>query len=190
MAKYGVQGENERETEYGTPRRFVQPLEEAVGGFDLDPASGAEDSPHATTTYTVNDDGLRQSWFGNVWCNPPFSNKDDWLQKAVSEHTEGNTDLILMLLPVDTSTGWFHRHVTMCDALWFKQGRLSFDGDRDWGANFGIMLAIFGEPPKDLLDILEQRGEVFLQDSRYQTTEQITLEYTEKGDKADQGGSP
>lgn len=175
MTTFGSQGSNDRETEYATPRSFLQPIEDAVGGFDLDPCSGAEESPHAKETFTAADDGLSRDWFGTVWCNPPFSDKGEWLAKARAEHREDHTDLVLVLLPVDTSTGWFHEHVVEADVVWFKHGRLAFDGSDDWSPNFGIMLAVYGEPPGALLDLLSQRGAVWQQSGRHQLTEQRTL---------------
>ncbi|MFC6754435.1 hypothetical protein ACFQEU_13340 [Halorubrum tibetense] len=43
--------------EFGTPAEFVRPIAEAVGGFDLDPASGAEATPHASTRFTKRTTG-------------------------------------------------------------------------------------------------------------------------------------
>lgn len=175
MANFGTQGSNERETEYATPAWFLQPIKDSVGGFDLDPASGAEDRAHAETVYTEQDDGLRQDWFGTVWCNPPFSDKEAWLSKAVAEHRQGNTDLVLLLLPVDTSTGWFHEHVVEASVVWFKDGRLSFDGSDHWSPNFGVMLAVYGRPPEDLLEHLSHNGAVFDQQQRHQKFTQEEL---------------
>lgn len=175
MSKYGAEGSNDRGVEYGTPRWFLDPIEDAVGGFDLDPCSGAEDAPHAAETYTIEDDGLSQQWFGTVWCNPPFSDKKDWLRKAVQEHNDGHTDLTLVLLPVDTSTGWFHDLVVGANAVWFKEGRLSFDGSDNWTPNFGIMLAVYGDAPDELLELLSHRGEVFDRRERYQRSQQEEL---------------
>lgn len=50
--------------EFGTPVEFHRPIADAVGGFDLDPASGAEPKPLASTRYTEDDedslDGMMQ----------------------------------------------------------------------------------------------------------------------------------
>jgi DNA N-6-adenine-methyltransferase (Dam). len=51
--------------EWATPPAFVRPLADAVGGFDLDPAAGAENSPIAEHAFTEADDGLAKPWFGD-----------------------------------------------------------------------------------------------------------------------------
>jgi len=158
MSKYGTEGSNDRETEYGTPVSFIRPISDSISGFDLDPASGAETEKHADTCYTEEDDGLSKNWFGNVWCNPPFSDKQEWIEHAWEQHQDGNTDLILLLLPVDTSTGWVHEYITEANLIWFKEKRLNFDGSDGWQPNFGVMIVIFGEPTEELLYHLMENG--------------------------------
>lgn len=168
----------DKSDEYATPRSFVGPIADAVGGFDLDPTSGAEDVPIASTRYTKDDDGLSQTWFGRVWLNPPFSEKTAFLEKCITEWRDGNIDLAVVLLPVDTSTGWFHEHVaSTASVVWFKKGRLSFDGagGRNRNPNFGVMLAVYGEAPDSLLDHLDRHGVVFDQREHHKRTEQKTL---------------
>ena len=48
-------------------------LLDRLGEFDLDPCSPVN-RPWNTARhhYTVGDDGLRQPWFGRVFCNPPY----------------------------------------------------------------------------------------------------------------------
>lgn len=61
-------------------------------------------------------DGLVCPWFGHVWCNPPFSNLDPWLERAWREVLEGHgADGVSMAGPFHpTSTRKLHvRSVTM-----------------------------------------------------------------------------
>jgi len=72
--------------ERGTPTPFVRRLHSAIGGlFDLDPCSGAEPSPIATTRFTAEDNGLAQDWIGydKVFVNPPYSNLKSWMKKVL-----------------------------------------------------------------------------------------------------------
>lgn len=48
----------------------------ALGIFDLDPCSPIN-RPWATAKnhFTIEDDGLRQKWFGRVFCNPPYDTR-------------------------------------------------------------------------------------------------------------------
>lgn len=168
----------ETSDEFATPSWYWQLVADAVGGFDLDPASGAEDEPRASTRFTKEDDGLSQQWFGKVWLNPPFSEKTEWLKKAHKEYHDGNAELVVILLPVDTSTQWFHGYAADADLLHFQKGRLKFSGggSSNRNPNFGIMLVVFGDYPDELASTLENQGTVFTQGNRYQSTVQQTLE--------------
>jgi DNA N-6-adenine-methyltransferase (Dam). len=68
--------------EYATPPEIWRPLSRAVGGFDLDAASGAESTPIAPDRLTKDDDGLTQPWHGNVWLNPPWSTNGNGSAKS------------------------------------------------------------------------------------------------------------
>ena len=162
MAVFADDKYRNKTNEWATPKDVIRPLSNAVGGFDLDPASGAEITPHAEAVYTKDDDGLHQPWFGEVWCNPPFSEKDKWLKKAIDERD--NYNRCIMLIPVDTSTNWFHNYVTQADYVCFDGSRISFvkpNGDRGNSPNFGTMFVVFGELNSDLLSALEKRGSIY-----------------------------
>ena len=67
----------------GTPQDFWDELNERYR-FTLDVAA----APHNAKTanyYTRLADGLLQPWHGSVWCNPPYSNLNAWLEKAWTE---------------------------------------------------------------------------------------------------------
>ena len=168
--------------EWATPKEFVRPLDNAVGGFDLDPASGAEPEPHADETYTKEDNGLEREWFGNVFLNPPFSNKNDWVEKAINEINAGNADLVLTVLPCDTSTTWFHKMVQNAPIHCFiGPGRQEFDRRSSAGNNgspaFPVLIAVFGNKlPKQLLGVLNKRGVVYWNDSLYTECKQVRFE--------------
>lgn len=59
--------------------------------------------------YTVEDDGLAQSWAGErVWCNPPYSDIRPWVAKAWAEPEA----FIVMLLPANrTELDWWQELV-------------------------------------------------------------------------------
>jgi phage N-6-adenine-methyltransferase len=68
--------------------------------------------------YTPEDDGLTQNWSGErVWCNPPYSSIEPWVEKAhrewrIGEQGRGGPELIVMLLPANrTEQGWWQRKV-------------------------------------------------------------------------------
>jgi len=159
--------------EVATKPELWRPLSNAVGGFDLDPAAGAEETPIADTCYTVADDGLTRSWTGTVFLNPPFSEKQQWYRKAINERNCGNADLVIALAPVDTSTEWFHSWFVKADALCFLQGR-------DWyiqksqgsQPSFNTAVGVFGEYPDELLSVLDSLGTV-MQTNQFHTQREL-----------------
>lgn len=159
--------------EYATPPSLWRPLARAVSGFDVDPASGAESTPIADVRYTEDDDGLSKAWHGDAWLNPPFgdspstgpSKRERWLQKARQEANRDEVRSVSVLLPVDTSTQWFHNHVVEAPVLCLMgPGRMEFEGEQaeeTGNTSFATCIAVFGDPPNELLDALEQFGAVF-----------------------------
>jgi hypothetical protein len=112
--------------EWITPVHIVSSL----GHFHLDPCAPINPPwPLADTTYTIEDDGLNQPWFGRVWLNPPYGLESAaWLEKMV-EHGVGTA-----LIFARTETDMFFRYVWDCaGAILFLRGRLYFhhiNGDR------------------------------------------------------------
>lgn len=73
-------------------------------------------------------DALNRDWdtCGAIWCNPPYSNITPWVQKAAEQCREQNQPVV-MLLPADTSTGWFSLALESVDEVrLITGGRLSF----------------------------------------------------------------
>jgi hypothetical protein len=103
-----------------TPPRII----ESLGQFDLDPCSPL-DRPWDTAKkhYTIEDDGLVQSWEGRVWMNPPYGPPmPKWLEK-LANHPGGGIALTF----ARTETKAFHEFVwDKADALLFLRGRLKF----------------------------------------------------------------
>jgi hypothetical protein len=106
----------------GTPQDFWDELNERYH-FTLDVAA----APHNAKTpdyYTRLADGLLQPWMGSVWCNPPYSGLDRWLEKAWREWyrmeplgnvpglTRHPVESIVMLLPANRpEQPWWQEYV-------------------------------------------------------------------------------
>lgn len=91
--------------------------------------------------YTPEMDGLRQSWKGICWCNPPYGRKiGDWVRKASESADTGAT--VVMLLPARTDTKWFHDYIYGRAEIRFIRGRLKF-GEAQNSAPFPSMVVIF-----------------------------------------------
>jgi len=68
---------------------------------------------------------LTIAWRTRTFVNCPFDNKLAWLVKALAERELGK--LVVMLLPVDTSTQWSRRYVMRAQEIRFIEGHLRFD---------------------------------------------------------------
>ena len=74
------------------------------GPFTIDVAA-AEHNTKCERYFDRQVDGLGQPWDDErVWCNPPYSSIEPWVQKAWS----GEADLVVMLLPANrTEQEWW-----------------------------------------------------------------------------------
>jgi hypothetical protein len=79
------------------------------------------------------------------WMNPPYSRGSlmKFLEKADIESYKGVTTVAL--LPVDTSTGWYHMYCEGRPTLYIR-GRLKFGPGYDKPAPFASMLVLFFPP--------------------------------------------
>jgi len=126
--------------EWETPQDLFDELNEEFH-FDLDPCCTAEN--HKCETYfTLENNGLTKNWGGyRVWCNPPYSEIDKWVEKAYRETRNDNT-LVVLLIPSRTDTRYFHNYIYQRTEIRFIKGRLKF-GDSKNSAPFPSMLVIF-----------------------------------------------
>jgi phage N-6-adenine-methyltransferase len=97
--------------------------------FTVD-AAAAEHNAKLPRYWTIDDDGLAQSWAGErVWCNPPYSDIAPWVQKAWAEI---GAELVVMLLPANrTEQGWWQDLIEPAQRagrirVEFLRGRLRF----------------------------------------------------------------
>lgn len=97
----------------GTTPEVFDPLNDRFH-FTIDVAASTENKK-CDRYFDRRADGLAQSWAGErVWCNPPYSSIEPWVEKAWTEWTWGtySPQLIVMLLPANrTERGWWQRHV-------------------------------------------------------------------------------
>lgn len=113
---------------------------EAFGPFTLDAAATAENAL-CERYFTVEDDGLVQSWAGErVWCNPPYSAVARWVEKACTERERAVTSILLV--PSRTDTRWFQDYAQTADEVRLLPGRLKFSGAKN-SAPFPSVLLVF-----------------------------------------------
>lgn len=72
-----------------TPEHVLGIVRECLETIVLDPCTSPENPAQATRFFTEAEDGLSRPWEDGFFCNPPFSTKAHWIQKAMNEHKEG-----------------------------------------------------------------------------------------------------
>jgi hypothetical protein len=131
--------------EFFTPKFIFDALQIQ---FTLDVSSpvGMDTNVPATHKFTIEQDGLAQPWFGNVWMNPPYSKPAPWVAKFI-EHGQG-----IALLPFTRGKWWFD--------LWNKAEAISpiahdLKFDKSDGTKkpitFNVALYAFGQYNVDAL---------------------------------------
>ena len=70
--------------EWGTPQELFDKLNKEFH-FTLDPCASHKNHK-CSKYYTIEDDGLKFDWSGEVvFCNPPYSKIKDWVYKCYYE---------------------------------------------------------------------------------------------------------
>ena len=103
---------------------------EVMGSIDTDPASSdiAQQWVKAKHHYTEKDNGLTQTWAGNVWMNPPYS------QPVITQFTKAFVDKwnvrefsqAIVLINNATDSKWMQSLLLEADAVCFPCGRIKF----------------------------------------------------------------
>jgi len=97
--------------EWYTPPKYISAARKVMGDIDLDPATSeeAQEAVRATRYYTQRVDGLRQSWRGRVWLNPPYNMPlvEQFTNKAIESYKSGDVTEAIILVNNATDTKWF-----------------------------------------------------------------------------------
>jgi site-specific DNA-methyltransferase (adenine-specific) len=137
----GAVGFSSKAQTWSTPQDFYDRLDREFN-FTLDPCASDEDAKCAKY-YTVEDDGLKQSWQGEtVFMNPPYGRDiKKWIKKAFTEAKKPNT-VVVCLVPSRTDTRYWHDYVMKSSEVRLIKGRLKF-GDSKNAAPFPSAVVIF-----------------------------------------------
>lgn len=116
-----------------------------LGVIDLDPCAGVETNI-GTTNYVIEDgfNGLDLTWLGFVYCNPPFSQKEQWIKKMI-KHGNG-----ILILPERGSSPWFGALAKASGAYWVMGKKIDFIGGSS-SNNVGSALFLFGDEARNRL---------------------------------------
>lgn len=92
---------------WSTPSELVAWMESEYGDYDIDAAASKENAV-CEKFYSKETNCLKRWWGSNkhIWLNPPCSNITPFVKKAIEQMEHNNQ--IDILLPCDTSTGWFY----------------------------------------------------------------------------------
>ncbi len=121
-----------------TPEWVYKPL----GFIDLDPCAGEyTDIGNINFRIEWGQDGLKIDWWGFVFCNPPFSQKEAWIERMI-QHGKG-----ILLLPERGSAPWFGKLAAACGHYWVMGKKINFVGGPS-SNNLGTVLFLFGNEAK------------------------------------------
>jgi site-specific DNA-methyltransferase (adenine-specific) len=128
--------------DWETPSEVYEPLD-AEFHFTLDPCAYPTTAKCARF-FTVEDDGLRQSWAGErVFMNPPYGKgMADWTAKAATSGA-----LVVGLLPAQVDSLWWHRDVLAAGAeVRYIRGRVRFKVGDGYNSPFTPILIVVWRP--------------------------------------------
>ena len=129
-----------------TPPDVLERIYAVIGEIDLDPAADRASGVVARRYLFESDDSLAEPWTaGVVFCNPPFAKATAFIRKALKSWSQGECEVVLLLLPARTHQLAFQEAIAGHADVFFLRGRMSF-GLPDGGQVefFGIMLALYG----------------------------------------------
>lgn len=159
MAKSGIVFS--KDNEYYTPRRIV----EYFGKFDYDPATTKEKANElCIANYdTIETDGLKTDWikYRKIWINPPFTQKSDFISKAVETYKANKTISIYILFPIEfLTTRKFKEAIKdVKGKLYIPNGRIKFEsglGKKGKSPAFGsVVMKLQDKWEIELIDIKE-----------------------------------
>ena len=155
---------NSGDCEWFTPPDILETVRSVLGDF-LDPAScaAAQETVQAHKHFTLEDDGLKQEWVGNVFMNPPYERGlvDQFVGKLVTE--KGVSDWVVLVNNA-TDTAWGQVLLKYGRAVCFVERRVRFlSPDGEQGAPLqGQMIVGKVADSKRFIDAFGAHGRVLL----------------------------
>lgn len=151
QTKLAADREAKRHDDWYTPRWLFDQLGVT---FDLDvcaPIDPARRTVPARRYYTQDDDGLTQPWTGLVWCNPPYSAPQPWMQRF-AEHDNG-----MLLSVVSAKTGRMAPHWRTADRIVMFAGMVFDRPDGSTEAPYLPLTLCARGPAAELLTDIEHK---------------------------------
>jgi hypothetical protein len=115
--------------EWYTPPDLIERVRAVLRTIDLDPAScrQANKNVRAKRFYYKKADGLKQSWFGKIWLNPPYGALcRHFIAKLLEEWEAGNVTEALVLLNLNTMDRKYMKPLLDVTTACIISGRVKF----------------------------------------------------------------
>lgn len=124
---------------WATPQDFFDKLNEEFD-FETD-VCALPSNAKCRRFFSPEVDGLKQTWRGVCWMNPPYGRViSAWIKKAHESAVAGAT--VVALVPARTDTRWWHDYVQKASEIRFVKGRLRF-GNATASAPFPSAIIVF-----------------------------------------------
>jgi phage N-6-adenine-methyltransferase len=148
MADLATRFSSQRQ-DWTTPRSLFDQLDREFS-FEWDLAASS-DNALCPSFFSQAENGLKQTWKGVCWLNPPYgdpaSKLVNWIRKAWFDTQADSTLTVVMLIPARTNTNWFHDYCMKAAEVRFICGRPKF-GNSPHGLPLPLMLVVFRKSPE------------------------------------------
>lgn len=132
---------------WSTPSELVAWMEIEYGDYDIDAAASKENAV-CEKFYSKETNCLKRWWGSNkhIWLNPPYSNITPFVKKAIEQMEHNNQ--IDILLPCDTSTGWFYEAQQRAAEIIWITGEVYQEGGTEYSrtGRLAFTSALTGKP--------------------------------------------
>jgi ParB family chromosome partitioning protein len=156
---------NTGENEWYTPWIYVEAARDVMGTIDTDPASSetANEIIKANQYFTIEDDGRQQTWVGNIWMNPPYSQPlvTEFCALLVEKLKNHEIKQACVLVNNATETNFYQNMMGECQAVCFIKGRVKFidqNGESTGAPLQGQTILYFGEGYQKFAKVFSQFG--------------------------------
>lgn len=136
---------------FETPKYIFEQLDR-IFDFELDCAA-THDNALCTLYMTEWENALIMPWDKRTFCNPPFSKKAAFIEKAYNDVTKGICPVCVMILPLNSmDTRVWHKFIEGQFYYEILEGRISFinpgTGIPQKGNNSGTVIVYFKQKIK------------------------------------------
>ena len=167
---------NSGEVEWYTPEFYIEKVRRVLGTIDLDPASNsfAQDIVKAKKYFHADDCGLKHSWRGSVFLNPPYRMPDvqDFVFKLCNHYEAKDVTCAILLTNNSTDPKWWQRAARVASAVCFTAGRISFynKSGKSNSPTHGQTFMYFGKAVKRFVKEFEAVGVVMKVEDQHESS--------------------